>query len=106
MNSNRKVRIENIVKDETAKASNKQAEFQNSLTLICIENGLTSSEYIEVSEKVIRNIMQICESRLKNSFANKRRYKEVVAAKKDRRQPQYVPIKTFVRTFVLTLKRP
>lgn len=96
-NDDRKICIENIVKGETAKANNKQAEFFNDLTLICIKDGLTSSEYIEVYEKVIRNVMQICESRLKNSFANKRRYKEEIAAKKNRRQSQHFPKKASAR---------
>ena len=75
MNYNRKIHMENIVKEETMKANDKLG-FLNNITPVCIKKGLTSSEYIEVYEGVIRNIMQICDSRLKNSFANKRRYKE------------------------------
>lgn len=78
MNGDRKIRIENIVKDETAAANIRLSLLLNNLTFSCLKKGLTSSEYIEVYEKVIRNIMQICDSRLKNSFANKRRYKEEI----------------------------
>lgn len=77
MNGNRKIYIEDIVKGETKKANDKLG-FLNDITSVCLKKGLTSSEYIEVNEKVIRNIMQICDSRLGNSFANKRRYKEEI----------------------------
>lgn len=88
MKDNRRIWIGNLVKNGTTKANEKLSFLNDELISICIKNGLTSTEHIEVYEGVIRNIMQICDSRLKNSFANKRRYKEKIAENKNRRRPQ------------------
>ena len=70
--------IERIVKEETRNASGRLG-FLNNLAHTCLKNGLTPEEYTEVYEKVIRNMMKICESRLKLSISKKEMYKNEIA---------------------------
>lgn len=71
----RKIVIEKIIKDETRKAAERLSHF-NHLDLICLKKDLSPEEYTIIYEGVLRNVMKICESLLKNSFSRKERYSE------------------------------
>ena len=68
--------IRNILIAEETKKAAERLGYPNHLVSICINKGLSPCEFTLVSEEVLRNVMKLCDSGLKNSFANKRRYKE------------------------------
>lgn len=74
-NGHRKIVIEKIIAEETKKTAERLGHFNN-LDLICLNRNLSPEEYIAVYEGTLRNIIKICESRLKNSFSKKERYSE------------------------------
>lgn len=80
MNGNgyRKIVIEKIIKEETRRAAERLGHF-NHLDAICLNSDLSPEEHTEVYEGVLRNVIRICESRLKNGFSKRERY---IAAKK------------------------
>ena len=58
--------------EETKKAAERLG-YPNHLVSICINKGLSPCEFTLVSEEVLRNVMKLCDSGLKNSFANKKK---------------------------------
>lgn len=71
----RKIVIEKIIKEETRKTAERFGHF-NQLDSICLKKNLTPDEFIKVYGEVLRNVMKLCESQLKNSFSKRERYAE------------------------------
>lgn len=78
-NDYRKIVLEKIIAEETRKAAERLGHL-NHIDLDCLKKDLSPEECMEVYEGILRNIMKICESRLKNSFSRKERY---IATKKN-----------------------
>lgn len=79
-NGDRKIATEKIIAEETKKTAERLGYFNN-LDLICLNKNLSPEEYIAVYEGTLRNIIKICDSRLKNSFSRKERYTEILDKK-------------------------
>jgi len=80
--SDRKIVIEKLIAERTKGGSESLDCLCEIVFDDCIKEGFTASEFTETYEKVLRNMVQICESRLENGFSNRRRYKEHKKEKK------------------------
>lgn len=77
-NGYRRIVIDKLIAEETRKAAEKLGYFNN-LDSICLKQDLSPDEFTKVYEVVLRNVIKLCESRLKNGFSRKERYeKEMV----------------------------
>lgn len=79
------IMIDHIVNEGKQKA-NEKLGFFNTLIQTCLKKGLTSEDVGRVYEEFWRGVMQICESRLRNTIAIKKRYQEEIA-----KQQQVIP---------------
>lgn len=73
----RKIIVEKLITEETRKMNEKIGHL-NHLDSICLNRELTSEEFIEVYERIWRNLMKICDNHLKNSFSRKERYENEI----------------------------
>lgn len=76
-NGYKEILLKKIIEDETKKAAERLGHFNN-LDSVCANKDLPPEEFLKVLEGVLRNVIGICESRLKNTFSRKERYTEIL----------------------------